>query len=145
MEDAMRERLQVAAEQISEVRRSIGSEGQVYRLDVALQALQGVISLLETSPLSPNGYISLSTEKSNGFPINVVWPRPRKNQRFDGVLLKNGKIRLADGRGPFTPSAACSALVKGSFNGWREWKYLDPGEEQEWLPIAELRLAGSFD
>ena len=52
--DAIKERLQVAAEQISEVRKSIQSEGQVYRLDIALQAIRCVIPLLHTPPVSPN-------------------------------------------------------------------------------------------
>ena len=141
----MKERLQVAAEQITEVRRSMQSERQVYRLDVALHAVRGVISLLETSPLSPNGYVAPTEGKIDGFPVKVIWERRNKNKRFEGQLLKNTKIRLADGRGPFTPSGACRALVGGSFNGWREWKYLNEGEEQEWLPIDELRGTGFFD
>ena len=143
--DAIKERLQVAAEQISEVRKSIQSEGQVYRLDIALQAIRCVIPLLHTPPVSPNGYVAQAEGRGDGFPINVIWERPRKHQRFEGQLLKRGKIRLADGRGPFTPSGACTALVRGSYNGWREWKYLNEGEKQEWLPISELRETGYFE
>ncbi len=145
MTDAIKERLTVAAEQISEVRRSMQKTGQVYRLDVANQAIRAAISLLETPPPSPNGYSAVTQERSDGYPIKVIWERPRKNQRFEGQLLSNGKIILSDGQGPFKPTAACHALVGGSTNGWIAWKYLNNVEEQEWLVIDELRSAGDFE
>ena len=141
---ALVERLEVAAEQVREVRRSIQSEGQGYRLDIALQAIQSAVGLLKSSPIGSNGYVAPAEGDRGGFPINIIWERPRKRQRFEGQLLENGKIRLLDGRGSFTPSGACKALVGGSFDGWRDWKYWDEGEEK-WLPIDELRVAGYFD
>ena len=141
---ALLERLGVAAEQVREVRRSIESDGQGYRLDIALQAIQSAIGLLKSSTGSPTGYAAPAEGDHDGFPVNVIWERPRKRQRFEGQLLKNGKIRLLDGRGFFTPSGACKALVGGSFDGWRDWKWWDEGEEK-WLPIDELRVGGYFD
>lgn len=141
---AVVERLEVAAEQIREVRKSLVSEGQTYRLDIAHQAIQSAIGLLDSPMLSPNGGTSTIDAQGDGVLSNVVWERPRKHQRFEAQLLKNGKIRLPDGRGPFSPSGACRALVNGEFDGWREWKYWDQGEEK-WLRIGELRATGYFD
>ncbi len=141
------ERLEVAAEQVREVRKSVQIEGQRYRLDIALQAIQSTISLLKSPDFRTDGDAEPAEKNHVWSPIPVIWSRPRKGQRFEGHLLESGKIRLLDGRGPFTPSGACQALVKGFFNGWREWKYWDEGQAGggQWLPIGELRAAGCFE
>ena len=139
------ERLDVAVEQLNQVRRSIESEGHGYRLNIALQALKSAIALLERAGLSGNGQSSAGVEGPDGmFPISVIWERPRKGQRFEAQLLRDGRIRLSNGRGPFAPARACIELVGGSFAGWRDWKYFDEAD-QKWLPIAQLRAAGYFD
>lgn len=146
--DALVERLNVAVEQIRGVRRSIESEGQGYRLDIALQALEGAIGLLQSSLVDSSAHVESPGGDRDAWPIKVIWERPNKHQKFEGWLFKNGKIRLSDGRGPFTPSGACKALVQGSFNGLRDWKYWQEGEKQgegEWLPIKQLEQAGEFD
>ncbi|MBI2166368.1 MAG: hypothetical protein HYU29_08220 [Chloroflexi bacterium] len=143
---ALMEQLKVAVEQIRQVRSSIESEGQRYRLDIALQAIERTMSSLESPATESNEYVAPPEKDHHGFPAKVIWVRPRKGQRFEGLLLRNGKIRLPEKDATFTPSGACMALVRGSFDGWREWKYLDEGGEYEaWLPIDELRVAGYFD
>lgn len=122
-------RFGATAEQLRKIRR------------IAFRCLKSAMGWLLTSS---NGRVESSGEAHDVWPIKVIWPRPRKQQAFEGQLFGNCTIRLSDGRGPFTPSGACKVLVEGSFNGLREWKYWEEGEGK-WLPIKELERAGCFD
>lgn len=141
--DAIKARLNVAAEQIQEVKRKKEVEENNYRLYVALQAIHEATNLLNKLVDGLNGSTPPRGQSNERFPMKVIWERPRRNQRFEGLLLESGKIRLSDGRGPYSPSGACNALAKGNFNGWVLWKYWEAGLN-EWRTIWELREAGEF-
>lgn len=62
-----------------------------------------------------------------GAPRDLVWVRPKKGQRYEGVLLSNGHIRLSDGREFRSPSGAAMAAAEVvSYDGWYAWR-LDEG------------------
>ncbi len=126
-------RLGVAAEQIRRIRR------------ITLGCLKSAVGWL---PVGSNGNVESCEEAHDAWPIKVIWHRPNKQQKFEGLLFGNCSIRLLDGRGPFAPSRACKVLVGGETNGLLAWKYWQEGEKQgvgEWLPIKELEQAGNFD
>ena len=70
--DAVKERLEVAAEQLREVRETNKSSGQDYRLEIALQAVQSAISLLKTAPTSTSEQLPREEEFRDGFPIKII-------------------------------------------------------------------------
>jgi len=81
------------------------------RIKPALQALPGVAEVATVA----------------GAPRDLVWVRPKKGQRYEGVLLSNGHIRLSDGREFRSPSGAAMAAAEVvSYDGWYAWR-LDEG------------------
>ena len=136
--------LDMALEQVDQLRKSAANQGQAYRLDRLRQEIQTAgdrVRALVTRLKKGDG--SPPPEDAHTFLMMVIWDRPRKQQKYEAFLTPDGKIRLADGRGPFTPSGACKELAGGQFDGWREWRYWDE-DGQKWLPIDEGRKAGWF-
>ena len=56
-------------------------------------------------------------------PTSLIWKRPKKGQEFHAMLLKDGIIRLADGREFKSPSGAAMAVAEVvSYDGWYAWR-----------------------
>lgn len=63
-----------------------------------------------------------------GTPADLVWVRPKKNERFEAILLAKGVIRLDDGREFRSPSGAAMAAAEVvSYDGWYAWRLGEGG------------------
>ena len=77
-----------------------------------------------------------------GAPVEVHWPRPRKREHYDGLLLPGGVIR-SNGVDYSSPSGAAMGVAKlDAYDGWYAWRTDDGRTLAQWRhDIAATRAA----